>query len=114
MIAEADRGDFFERVVLMRQALARVAIRRGDWVEATRELATADSAARSRGFEDMRGPIAYDRGRLALSQGDARGAARLFEVFSRNGPDGPAHPVHRPDPARAGLGGGGRARARRA
>ena len=67
----------------MRQALARVAIRRGDWAEATRELATADSAARSRGFEDMRGSIAYDRGRLALGQGDARGAARLFESFLR-------------------------------
>ncbi len=83
VIAEATRGDFFERVVLMRQALARVAIRRGDWAEATRELATADSAARSRGFQDMRGPIAYDRGRLALGQGDARGAARLFESFLR-------------------------------
>jgi CHAT domain-containing protein len=83
VIVEGTQGEFFERVVLMRQALARLAIRRGDWSEAARQLATADSSARARGFEEMRDPIAYDRGRLALGQGNARHAARLFEGFLR-------------------------------
>lgn len=80
---EAIRGDFFERVLLMRQALARLAIRRGDWAEAARQLATADSAARVRGFAEMRAPLVYDRGRLELGRGNARAAARLFTDFLR-------------------------------
>ena len=79
----ATKGDYFEDVVLSRQRLARVAIRQGDWTEAERQLATADSAAHAQGVEDMRNSIAYDRGRLALARGDARGAARLFTAFLR-------------------------------
>jgi CHAT domain-containing protein/tetratricopeptide (TPR) repeat protein len=77
----ATRGDYFEDVVLSRQRLARVAIRQGDWDEAERQLATADSAAHAQGIEDMRHGIMYDRGRLALARGDGAGAARLFTAF---------------------------------
>jgi CHAT domain-containing protein/tetratricopeptide (TPR) repeat protein len=80
-LADAERGDYFEDVVLGRQDLARVAIRRGRWDEAAGLLAAADSAAHVHGFEDMRTPILYDRGRLALARGDAAGAARLFTSF---------------------------------
>ncbi len=82
-VDEGTRADDFERVLLMRQALARVAIRRGDWGEAERQLATADSAAHVRGFEEMRVPLAYDRGRLELGRGNSREAARLFAGFLR-------------------------------
>jgi CHAT domain-containing protein/tetratricopeptide (TPR) repeat protein len=74
-------GDYFEDVVISRQRLARIAIRQGDWGEAERQLATADSAAHARGIEDMRNGIVYDRGRLALGRGNAAAAARLFTAF---------------------------------
>jgi CHAT domain-containing protein len=77
----AIKGDYFEDLVLSRQRLARVAIRQRDWTEAERQLSSADSAAHAQGIEDMRNSIAYDRGRLALARGDARGAARLFTAF---------------------------------
>ncbi len=80
-LAMAERGDFFEDIVITRQRLARVAIRQGDWDEADRQLATADSAAHARGLEDMRDGIVYDRGRLALAQGHAADAVRLFSDF---------------------------------
>ena len=84
----AEHGDFFEDIVLTRQQLARVAIRQGDWPEATRQLATADSAAHAKGIEDMRAGIVYDRGRLALAQGHAADAVRLFSDFlGRTEPD---------------------------
>lgn len=88
VLDQAGQVDIFEPVVLMRQALARVAIRRRDWAEAERQLDGADSSARARGFDDMRGPIQYDRGRLALARGDAKGAVRLLtEFFRRTSPD---------------------------
>jgi tetratricopeptide (TPR) repeat protein len=80
-IERATAGDYFEDMVLTRQMLARVAIRQGDSKEAERQLAAADSAAHTRGMEDMRRGIVYDRGRLALAQGDASAAARLFTAF---------------------------------
>jgi len=87
-LAMAERGDYFEDIVLTRQRLARVAIRQGEWDEASRQLATADSAAHARGMEDMRDEIVYDRGRLALGRGDAADAVRLFSDFlGRTAPD---------------------------
>ena len=80
-LAMAERGDYFEDIVLTRQWLARVAIRQGDWGEAARQLATADSAAHARGVDDMRDAIMYDRGRLALAQGHPDEAVRLFSNF---------------------------------
>ena len=77
----ADRGRLFRGRRDQPAALARVAIRQGDWGEAERQLATADSAAHARGVEDMRNGIVYDRGRLALARGNAAGAARLFTAF---------------------------------
>jgi CHAT domain-containing protein/tetratricopeptide (TPR) repeat protein len=74
-------GDYFEDVVIGRQRLARVAIRQGEWDEAERQLATADSAAHAQGIEGMRNGIVYDRGRLALGRGNAAAAARLFTAF---------------------------------
>ncbi|HUR95224.1 MAG TPA: CHAT domain-containing protein [Gemmatimonadales bacterium] len=87
-LERATRGDYFEDVVLTRQHLARVAIRQRAWDEAERQLASADSAAHAQGFEEMRNSIVYDRGRLALGRGDARGAVRHFTTFlGRSDPD---------------------------
>src|SRR5262245_17924777 len=63
-LAEAEEGEFFEDAVIMRQHLARIAIRLRDWPDAERQLAVADSAAHARGLEQMRGSLVYDRARL--------------------------------------------------
>ena len=78
---EATRGQFLEDVVIARQRLARVAIRRGEWSDAERQLAAADSAASAHGLEGMRQELVYDRGRLALGEGKLTDAERRFSSF---------------------------------
>ena len=80
-LEEATQGEFLEDVVIARQRLARVAIRRGEWADAEQQLASADSAASSHKLEEMRAALVYDRGRLALGRGDLDGAQRLFSAF---------------------------------
>jgi tetratricopeptide (TPR) repeat protein len=83
-LAEAEKGEFFEDAVIMRQHLARIAIRLGDWPDAERQLAVADSAAHARGLEQMRGSLVYDRARLALGQGRLTRAADLLDRLLRD------------------------------
>jgi tetratricopeptide (TPR) repeat protein len=83
-LAEAEGGEFFEDAVIMRQHLARIAIRLREWNEAERQLAVADSAAHARGLEQMRGSLVYDRARLAIGQGRLPKAADLLERLLRD------------------------------
>ena len=83
-LAEAEEGEFFEDAVIMRQHLARIAIRLGDWPDAERQLAVADSAAHARGLEQMRGSLVYDRARLAIGQGRLVRAAGLLDRLLRD------------------------------
>jgi CHAT domain-containing protein/tetratricopeptide (TPR) repeat protein len=83
-LAEAEREAFFEDAVIMRQHLARVAIRLGDWADAERQLAVADSGAHARGLEQMRGSLVYDRARLAIGQGRLTRAADLLVRLLRD------------------------------
>jgi tetratricopeptide (TPR) repeat protein len=83
-LAEAEGGEFFEDAVIMRQHLARIAIRLREWNEAERQLAVADSAAHARGLEQMRGSLVYDRTRLAIGQGRLPKAADLLERLLRD------------------------------
>lgn len=83
-LAEAEEGEFFEDAVIMRQHLARIAIRLRDWNDAERQLAVADSAAHARGLEQMRGSLVYDRARLAIGQGRLPKAADLLERLLRD------------------------------
>jgi CHAT domain-containing protein/tetratricopeptide (TPR) repeat protein len=71
-----------EDEMVARQQLARVAMRMGEWKVARAQI---DSAVRSavrvgRGGE-ARDHVAYDRGRIALGDGDLDGARRLFAGF---------------------------------
>lgn len=85
---EAERFGFFEDVVLAHQQLARVAMRRGEWSEAERQLAAAGRKARSRGLDGMALNLDYDRGVLALGAGSPAEAERLFGGFlSRIAPE---------------------------
>jgi tetratricopeptide (TPR) repeat protein len=85
---EAHRGDYLEDEFIARQRLARVAMRRRDWTTAARQLAAADSMARSHGLEEVRGNLVYDRGLLALGRGELGGAERLFSAFlAKTAPD---------------------------
>jgi tetratricopeptide (TPR) repeat protein len=83
-LAEAEKGEFFEDAVIMRQHLARIAIRLRDWPDAERQLAVADSAAHARGLEQMRGSLVYDRARLAIGQGRLTRAADLLDRMLRD------------------------------
>ncbi len=83
-LAEAEQGEFFEDAVIMRQHLARIAIRLRDWPDAERQLAVADSAAHVRGLEQMRGSLVYDRARLAIGQGRLTQAADLLDRLLRD------------------------------
>ncbi len=80
-LEEAQRGDFLEDVVIARQRLARVAIRRGEWDEAEKQLASADSAVRSHKQPELGEALVYDRGRLALGRRDLPAAERFFSAF---------------------------------
>lgn len=80
-LEEAARGQFLEDVVIARQRLARVAIRLGEWPEAERQLASADSAASSHELEEVRVGLLYDRGRLELGRGNLAAAGRDFSAF---------------------------------
>jgi CHAT domain-containing protein/tetratricopeptide (TPR) repeat protein len=82
-LAEAEQGEFFEDAMIMRQHLARVAIRLGDWADAERQLAVADSGAHARGLEQMRGSLVYDRARLAIGRGQLDRAATLLDRLLR-------------------------------
>ena len=82
-LAEAEQGEYFEDAVIMRQHLARVAIRLHDWPDAERQLAVADSSAHARGLEQMRGSLVYDRARLAIGQGRLGRAADLLDRLLR-------------------------------
>ncbi|HKU61806.1 MAG TPA: CHAT domain-containing protein [Gemmatimonadales bacterium] len=83
-LEEAEQGEFFEDAVIMRQHLARIAIRLHDWSDAERQLAFADSAAHVRGLEQMRGSLVYDRARLAIGQGRLPRAAGLLDRLLRD------------------------------
>jgi CHAT domain-containing protein/tetratricopeptide (TPR) repeat protein len=83
-LAEAEEGAFFEDQMMMRQHLARVAIRFGDWADAERQLAVADSGAHARGLEQMRGSLVYDRARLAIGRGQLDRAAGLLQRLLRD------------------------------
>jgi tetratricopeptide (TPR) repeat protein len=83
-LAEAEQGEFFEDAVIMRQHLARVAIRLRDWPDAERQLAVADSGAHARGLEQMRGSLVYDRARLAIGQRRLGQAADLLDRLLRD------------------------------
>ena len=80
-LGEADRFDFFEDGIMMRQQLARVAMRQGDWAEAEKQLDAADRKARGRGLADLANNLVYDRGVLALGLGRPAEAERLFAGF---------------------------------
>jgi CHAT domain-containing protein/tetratricopeptide (TPR) repeat protein len=87
-LEEAERFDFLEDAVIARQRLARVAMRRGDWAEAGRQLAAADRTARDHGQDRMTESLVYDRGVLALGSGELAEAERLFGGFlSRIAPE---------------------------
>ena len=66
---------------MMRQQLARVAMRQGDWAEAGKQLDAADRRARGRGLTDLANNLVYDRGVLALGLGRPAEAERLFAGF---------------------------------
>jgi tetratricopeptide (TPR) repeat protein len=83
-LAEAEEGRFFEDQMMMRQHLARVAIRLGDWADAERQLGVADSGAHARGLEQMRGSLLYDRARLAIGRGQLGRAAELLDRLLRD------------------------------
>jgi CHAT domain-containing protein/tetratricopeptide (TPR) repeat protein len=71
-----------EDEMIARQELARVAMRQGEWAEASRQLGAAERSARAYGRGDeARAHLAYDRGRVALGQGDLAAAGRLFTGF---------------------------------
>jgi tetratricopeptide (TPR) repeat protein len=80
-LEEARKGDFLEDVVIARQRLARVAIRRGEWDEAEKQLASADSSVRAHKQPELGEALVYDRGRLALGRGDLPAAERFFSAF---------------------------------
>ena len=80
-LSEADRFEFFEDGIMMRQQLARLAMRQGDWAEAGRQLDAADRRARGRGLTDLANNLVYDRGVLALGLGHPAEAERLFAGF---------------------------------
>ncbi len=79
VLAENLEHNDFEDAVIARQQLARVAIRRGEWDVAARELDAADAEAKRRGLgPEAQEGLAYDRGRLALGRGDLAAAERFF------------------------------------
>jgi tetratricopeptide (TPR) repeat protein len=80
-LAEAEKFSFFEDMVIAHQHLARVAMRRGDWTEAGRQLAAAAAKVRGRGLTGLAENLVYDRGLLALGTGRLDQAERLFGGF---------------------------------
>ena len=80
-LTEAERSGFFEDMVIAHQRLARVAMRRGNWTEAGRQLGAAEAKARDRGLPGLAGTLIYDRGLLALGTGRLDEAERLFGGF---------------------------------
>jgi CHAT domain-containing protein/tetratricopeptide (TPR) repeat protein len=80
-LEEAENFDFFEDAVIARQRLARLAMRRGDWPEAERQLAAAEAKARGRGLPGVAENLVYDRAVLALGSGRLAEAERLLGGF---------------------------------
>ncbi len=80
-LEEAERLDFLEDAVIAHQQLARVAMRRGEWDEAGRQLAAADRKARAHGQDRMTDNLVYDRAVLALGSGKLAEAERLLSGF---------------------------------
>jgi CHAT domain-containing protein len=80
-LEEAERLDFLEDAVIAHQQLARVAMRRGEWDEAGRQLAAADRKARAHGQDRMTDNLVYDRAVLALGSGKPAEAERLLRGF---------------------------------
>jgi CHAT domain-containing protein/tetratricopeptide (TPR) repeat protein len=81
MLDDVHASELLEDEVFARQLLARVAIRREEWGEATAQLDTAERVARAHGRGDGRHALAFDRGRLALGMGDLTGAERELTRF---------------------------------
>jgi CHAT domain-containing protein/tetratricopeptide (TPR) repeat protein len=82
VLEEALESRELEDEMIARQEVARVAMRQGDWAEASRQLGTAERSARPYGRGDeARAHLAYDRGRVALGQGNLAAAERLFIGF---------------------------------
>ncbi len=81
MLDDVHAAGLLEDEVFARQLVARVAIRRQEWGEATAQLDTAERVARAHGRGDGRHALAFDRGRLALGRGDLAGAEREFNRF---------------------------------
>jgi CHAT domain-containing protein/tetratricopeptide (TPR) repeat protein len=80
-LTEAEAHGFFEDMVIAHQRLARLAMRQEDWREAERQLAAAETKARSRGLPGVAENLVYDRGVLALGTGRLEQAERLFGRF---------------------------------
>ena len=80
-LEEAERFDLLEDAVIAHQQLARVAMRRGEWDEAGRQLAAADRKARAHGQDRMTDNLVYDRAVLALGSGEPAEAERLLRGF---------------------------------
>jgi CHAT domain-containing protein/tetratricopeptide (TPR) repeat protein len=82
VLEEALESRELDDEMIARQGLARVAMRQGDRAEASRQLDAAERSARAYGRGDeARAHLAYDRGRLALGQGDLAAAERRFSGF---------------------------------
>ena len=94
VLEEALKARDLEDEMIARQDLARVAMRQGDWAEAGGQLGTAERSARAHGRgEEARAHLAYDRGRVALGQGNLAAAERLFTGFLAGIP--PENHLHR-------------------
>ncbi len=82
VLERALNGGDLEDEVFARQAIARVAIRQGDWAEAAGQLDAGEASARKYGREEeARESFGYDRGRIAIGQGDLDRAERFFRGF---------------------------------
>ncbi len=93
VLQEALDGKELEDEMIARQELARVAMRQDDWAEARSQLDSAERSARAYGRGDeARAHLAYDRGRLAIGQGDLAAATRLFTGYlARIAPENHLH-----------------------
>jgi CHAT domain-containing protein/tetratricopeptide (TPR) repeat protein len=82
ILQEAVEIGELEDEMIARQELARVAIRTGQWAEARSQLDAAERSARKYGRGDeARDHLAYDRGRLAIGEGNLAAARRLFAGY---------------------------------
>jgi CHAT domain-containing protein/tetratricopeptide (TPR) repeat protein len=94
VLQEALELNEIEDEVQGRQQLARVNMRMGDWASARRQFDIAErSAAKVGRGAEARSHLAYDRGRLALGEGNFAAAERLFTGFLAGLP--PENHLHR-------------------